>query len=460
MINLSEVIETNKMIEQENLDVRTITMGISLLSCADTSLETTCSNIYSKITSLARNLVSTGDEISREFAIPIVNKRISVTPISLVGANCCKTPADYVAIAKTLDKAAKDVGVNFLGGYSAIVSKGMTQSDELLIRSIPEAMASTERICSSVNVGSTKTGINMDAVRLMGDIILETARQTADDDSLGCAKLVVLCNAPDDNPFMAGAFHGVSEADAIINVGVSGPGVVKHALEQMDKSDSNGLATFETLGETIKKTAFKITRVGQLVAQEAARRLGIPFGIIDLSLAPTPAIGDSVADILCCMGVEYAGAPGTTAALAMLNDQVKKGGVMASSYVGGLSGAFIPVSEDQGMIDAVEAGALTIEKLEAMTCVCSVGLDMIAIPGDTPSTTISGIIADEAAIGMINQKTTAVRIIPVIGKGVGESVEFGGLLGHAPVMPVNTFGCSRFVNRKGRMPAPIHSFKN
>lgn len=460
MINLSEVLETNKMIEQENLDVRTITMGISLLSCADTSLETTCSNIYSKITSLARNLVSTGDEISREFAIPIVNKRISVTPISLVGANCCKTPADYVAIAKTLDKAAKDVGVNFLGGYSAIVSKGMTQSDELLIRSIPEAMASTERICSSVNVGSTKTGINMDAVRLMGDIILETARQTADDDSLGCAKLVVLCNAPDDNPFMAGAFHGVSEADAIINVGVSGPGVVKHALEQMDKSDSNGLATFETLGETIKKTAFKITRVGQLVAQEAARRLGIPFGIIDLSLAPTPAIGDSVADILCCMGVEYAGAPGTTAALAMLNDQVKKGGVMASSYVGGLSGAFIPVSEDQGMIDAVEAGALTIEKLEAMTCVCSVGLDMIAIPGDTPSTTISGIIADESAIGMINQKTTAVRIIPVIGKGVGESVEFGGLLGHAPVMPVNTFGCSRFVNRKGRMPAPIHSFKN
>ena len=460
MINLSEVLETNKMIEQENLDVRTITMGISLLSCADTSLETTCSNIDSKITSLARNLVSTGDEISREFAIPIVNKRISVTPISLVGANCCKTPADYVAIAKTLDKAAKDVGVNFLGGYSAIVSKGMTQSDELLIRSIPEAMASTERICSSVNVGSTKTGINMDAVRLMGDIILETAHQTADDDSLGCAKLVVLCNAPDDNPFMAGAFHGVSEADAIINVGVSGPGVVKHALEQMDKSDSNGLATFETLGETIKKTAFKITRVGQLVAQEAARRLGIPFGIIDLSLAPTPAIGDSVADILCCMGVEYAGAPGTTAALAMLNDQVKKGGVMASSYVGGLSGAFIPVSEDQGMIDAVEAGALTIEKLEAMTCVCSVGLDMIAIPGDTPSTTISGIIADEAAIGMINQKTTAVRIIPVIGKGVGESVEFGGLLGHAPVMPVNTFGCSRFVNRKGRMPAPIHSFKN
>ena len=460
MINLSEVLETNKMIEQENLDVRTITMGISLLSCADTSLETTCSNIYSKITSLARNLVSTGDEISREFAIPIVNKRISVTPISLVGANCCKTPADYVAIAKTLDKAAKDVGVNFLGGYSAIVSKGMTQSDELLIRSIPEAMASTERICSSVNVGSTKAGINMDAVRLMGDVILETARQTADDDSLGCAKLVVLCNAPDDNPFMAGAFHGVSEADAIINVGVSGPGVVKHALDQMDKSDSNGLATFETLGETIKKTAFKITRVGQLVAQEAARRLGIPFGIIDLSLAPTPAIGDSVADILCCMGVEYAGAPGTTAALAMLNDQVKKGGVMASSYVGGLSGAFIPVSEDQGMIDAVEAGALTIEKLEAMTCVCSVGLDMIAIPGDTPSTTISGIIADEAAIGMINQKTTAVRIIPVIGKGVGESVEFGGLLGHAPVMPVNTFGCSRFVNRKGRMPAPIHSFKN
>ena len=372
MINLSEVIETNKMIEQENLDVRTITMGISLLSCADSSLERTCLNIYDKITTLASRLVSTGEEISREFAIPIVNKRISITPASLVGASCCKSPSDYVRIAHTLDRAAREVGVNFLGGFSAVVSKGMTTSDELLIRSIPEALATTGRICSSINVGSTKTGINMDAVRLMGETIRATAEATRENDSLGCAKLVVLCNAPDDNPFMAGAFHGVSEADAIINVGVSGPGVVKHALEQMDASSPAGLASFETLGETIKKTAFKITRVGQLVAQEAAARLGVPFGIIDLSLAPTPAIGDSVADILHCMGVEHAGAPGTTAALAMLNDQVKKGGVMASSYVGGLSGAFIPVSEDQGMIDAVEAGALTIEKLEAMTCVCSV----------------------------------------------------------------------------------------
>ncbi len=460
MINITEVIETNKMIEQENLDVRTITMGISLLSCADSSLQKTCENIYTKITTLAKDLVETGNRISQEFGIPVVNKRIAITPAALVGATCCHTPEDYVEIARTLDKAAKTVGVNFLGGFSAIVSKGMTQSDRLLIESLPQALAETERICSSINVGSTKTGINMDAVRLMGDIILRTAEKTKANDSLGCAKLVVLCNAPDDNPFMAGAFHGVSEADAIINVGVSGPGVVKHTLEQMDRHASNGLATFETLGETIKKTAFKITRVGQLVAQEAAARLGVPFGIIDLSLAPTPAIGDSVADILHCMGVEHAGAPGTTAALAMLNDQVKKGGVMASSYVGGLSGAFIPVSEDQGMIDAVEAGALTIEKLEAMTCVCSVGLDMIAIPGDTPATTIAGIIADESAIGMINQKTTAVRIIPVIGKTVGDSVEFGGLLGHAPVMPVNTFDSSRFVNRGGRIPAPIHSFKN
>lgn len=454
MINISEVLETNKMIEQENLDVRTITMGISLLDCADKSLDVTCEKIYSKITTLARDLVRTGEEISREFAIPIVNKRISITPVSLVGSSCCKIPGDYVQIAKTLDRAAKDVGVNFLGGYSAVVSKGMTRSDELLIRSIPKALACTERICGSVNVGSTKTGINMDAVRLMGDIIRETAEETKELDSLGCAKLVVLCNAPDDNPFMAGAFHGVSEADAVINVGVSGPGVVKYALEQIPDAD------FEVLCETIKKTAFKITRVGQLVAQEASHRLGIPFGIIDLSLAPTPAIGDSVADILQCIGVDRAGAPGTTAALALLNDQVKKGGVMASSYVGGLSGAFIPVSEDQGMIDAVEAGALTIEKLEAMTCVCSVGLDMIAIPGDTPATTISGIIADESAIGMINQKTTAVRIIPVIGKQIGETVEFGGLLGHAPIMPVNTFACDRFVNRGGRIPAPIHSFKN
>jgi len=460
MINLSEVLETNRMVEQENLDVRTITMGISLLDCADKDLDVTCEKIYNKITSYAKDLVKTGETISREIGIPIVNKRISITPISLVGGACCRIPGDYVQIAQTLDKAAKEVGVNFLGGYSAIVSKGMTKSDELLIRSIPKALACTERICSSINVGSTKTGINMDAVRLMGDIIKATAEETKEADSLGCAKLVVLCNAPDDNPFMAGAFHGVSEADAIINVGVSGPGVVNYVLHQMDKEAEGGLANFETLCETIKKTAFKITRVGQYVAQEASRRLGIPFGIIDLSLAPTPAIGDSVADILKCIGVEHPGAPGTTAALALLNDQVKKGGVMASSYVGGLSGAFIPVSEDQGMIDAVEAGALTIEKLEAMTCVCSVGLDMIAIPGDTPATTISGIIADESAIGMINQKTTAVRIIPVIGKKVGETVEFGGLLGYAPIMPVNTFSCQRLVDRGGRIPAPIHSFKN
>lgn len=454
MINISEVLETNKMIEQENLDVRTITMGINLLDCADSNLEVLCQNIYNKITGLSRNLVKVGEDISKEYGIPIVNKRISITPVALVGGSACKTPEDYVQIAKTLDRVASELGVNFIGGYSAVVSKGMSHSDELLIRSIPLAMACTERICSSVNVGSTKTGINMDAVRLMGEIIRETAELTREQDSLGCAKLVVLCNAPDDNPFMAGAFHGVSEADAVINVGVSGPGVVKYALEQIRG------ASFEVLCETIKRTAFKITRVGQLVAQEASRRLGVPFGIIDLSLAPTPAIGDSVADILKEIGLEHPGAPGTTAALALLNDQVKKGGVMASSYVGGLSGAFIPVSEDQGMIDAVEAGALTIEKLEAMTCVCSVGLDMIAVPGTTSAATISGIIADESAIGMINQKTTAVRIIPVVGKEVGDSVEFGGLLGHAPVMPVNRFNCEAFVNRMGRIPAPIHSFKN
>ena len=454
MINMFEVNETNKMISEENLDVRTITLGISLLDCVDTDLEKLNQNIYEKITTLAENLVKTGQDIENEYGIPIVNKRISVTPIALVGASACKKPEDYVTIAKTLDKAAKKVGVNFIGGYSALVSKGMTKSDEYLIRSIPQALAQTERVCSSVNVGSTKTGIDMDAVRLLGDMILETAELTKENDSLGCAKLVVFCNAPDDNPFMAGAFHGVTEGDAVINVGVSGPGVVKRALEKVRGEN------FEILCETIKKTAFKVTRVGQLVAQEASRRMNIPFGIIDLSLAPTPAIGDSVADILCEIGLEYAGAPGTTAALALLNDQVKKGGVMASSYVGGLSGAFIPVSEDQGMIDAVQAGALTIEKLEAMTCVCSVGLDMIAIPGDTPATTISGIIADEMAIGMVNQKTTAVRVIPVIGKGVGEIVEFGGLLGYAPIIPVNKFSCADFVNRGGRIPAPIHSFKN
>ena len=451
MINMYEVRETNEMIEKENLDVRTITLGISLLDCIDSDLNKLCDNIYKKITTLAKDLVSTGEEISHEFGIPIVNKRISVTPIALIGAAACKTPSDYVQIAKTLDKAAKAVGVNFLGGYSALVSKSMTAADRIFMESIPEALASTEFMCSSVNLGSSKTGINMDAVRLMGDIIKKTAKAS---DSMGCAKLVVFCNAPDDNPFMAGAFHGVTEGDSVINVGVSGPGVVKTALEKVHGE------SFEVLCETIKKTAFKVTRVGQLVAKEASKRLNVPFGIVDLSLAPTPAIGDSVADILCEMGLEYAGAPGTTAALALLNDQVKKGGVMASSYVGGLSGAFIPVSEDQGMIDAVEAGALTLEKLEAMTCVCSVGLDMIAIPGDTKATTISGIIADELAIGMINQKTTAVRVIPVIGKGVGESVEFGGLLGHAPIMPVNGFSCDEFVNRPGRIPAPIHSFKN
>ena len=454
MLNMFEVIETNNMIEHEKLDVRTITMGISLLDCCDDDLQALNEKIYKKITTYAKNLVSTGEEIARDFGVPIVNKRISVTPIALVGGCAGKKPADFVTIARTLDKAAKEVGVNFIGGYSALVSKGMTPAEENLIRSIPQALAETERVCSSINVGSTKTGLNMDAVRLMGEIVKETAEATKEDDSLGCAKLVVFCNAPDDNPFMAGAFHGVTEADAIINVGVSGPGVVKVALEKARGEN------FEVLCETIKKTAFKITRVGQLVAQEASKRLGVPFGIIDLSLAPTPAVGDSVAEILEEIGLERVGAPGTTAALAMLNDQVKKGGVMASSYVGGLSGAFIPVSEDQGMIDAVTLGALTIEKLEAMTCVCSVGLDMIAIPGDTPATTISGIIADEAAIGMINQKTTAVRLIPVIGKTVGDTVEFGGLLGYAPVMPVNKYSCEKFVTRGGRIPAPIHSFKN
>ena len=449
MINIFEVNETNKMIEQEKLDVRTITLGISLLDCCDADLDRLNEKIYEKITRVAKNLVSTGKEIELEFGIPIVNKRISVTPIALVGGQACKTPEDFVTIAKTLDRAAADTGVNFLGGYSALVSKGMTAADENLIRSIPQALAQTERVCSSVNIGSTKTGINMDAVKLMGEIVLETAEATKENDSLGCAKLVVFCNAPDDNPFMAGAFHGVTEADAVVNVGVSGPGVVKHALELVRGKN------FEVLCETVKKTAFKVTRVGQLVAQEASERLGVPFGIVDLSLAPTPAIGDSVAEILEEMGLESVGAPGTTAALALLNDQVKKGGVMASSFVGGLSGAFIPV-----MIDAVNRGALTLEKLEAMTCVCSVGLDMIAVPGNTPATTIAGIIADEAAIGMINQKTTAVRLIPVIGKEIGDTVEFGGLLGYAPIQPVNRFSCAAFVNRGGRIPAPIHSFKN
>ena len=454
MINIYEVNETNKMIDQENLDVRTITMGISLLDCMSSSVDQTCELIYNKITKKASKLVETGKKIEQKYGIPIVNKRISITPIGLVGNSCCKSIEDFVKIAKTLDKAAQATQVNFIGGFSAIVSKGMTASDRLLIESIPQAMKETNCVCSSVVVGSTKTGINMDAVKLCGEVIKETALLTKDQDSIGCAKVVVLCNAPDDNPFMAGAFHGVSEADCIINVGVSGPGVVKTALKRARCKD------FGELCETIKKTAFKITRVGQLVALEASKMLDVPFGIIDLSLAPTPAIGDSIAEILEEMGLDSVGAPGTTAALAILNDQVKKGGIMASSYVGGLSGAFIPVSEDQGMIDAVNRGALNLEKLEAMTCVCSVGLDMIAIPGDTKPTTISGIIADEMAIGMINQKTTAVRIIPVIGKTVGEQAVFGGLLGYAPIMPVNTFDCSKFIDRGGRIPAPIHSFKN
>ena len=454
MINISEILETNRMIERENLDIRTVTMGISLMDCTDGSVDRVCERIYEKITRCAGRLKETAETVAAEYGIPIVNKRISVTPIALVGGGACRESDDFVRIAQTLDRAAKAVGVDFLGGYSAVVSKSMTAADELLIRSIPEALAVTDLVCSSVNVGSTRTGINMDAVRLMGDIIRATAERTADRDGLGCAKLVVFCNAPDDNPFMAGAFHGVTEGDCVINIGVSGPGVVKHALEEAHAS------SFEVLSETIKRTAFKITRAGQLVAQEVSRRLDVPFGIVDLSLAPTPAVGDSVAEILQEMGLEYAGAPGTTAALALLNDQVKKGGIMASSYVGGLSGAFIPVSEDQAMINAVEAGALTLEKLEAMTCVCSVGLDMIAVPGDTRAETLAGIIADEMAIGMINQKTTAVRLIPACGKSVGDNVEFGGLLGHAPVMAVNRFACDGFVNRPGRIPAPVHSFKN
>ncbi len=454
MININEVIETNTMIEKENLDVRTITLGISLIDCITDNLDKLCDNIYNKITTLAKDLVATGKDIEREYAIPIVNKRISVTPISIIGASSCKTPADFVKIAKTLDLAAEKVGVNFLGGYSALPAKGMTRAEEMLILSIPEALSVTEHICSSVNLASTKTGINMDAVALMGRIVKETAEKTKDKDSIGCAKLVVFCNAPDDNPFMAGAFHGVTETDAIINVGVSGPGVIKRAIESVKGSD------FGLLCDTIKKTAFKVTRLGQLVAKEASKRLGVSYGIVDLSLAPTPAVGDSIAEIIETMGIERVGAPGTTLALALLNDQVKKGGIMASSYVGGLSGAFIPVSEDKGMIEAAALGALTIEKLEAMTCVCSVGLDMIAIPGKTSAETISGIIADEMAIGMINQKTTAVRVIPVIGKDVGDEAEFGGLLGYAPIMRVNEYSCSDFILRGGRVPAPVHSFKN
>ncbi|MBQ2932919.1 MAG: PFL family protein [Clostridia bacterium] len=452
MINTREITETIKMIDDQHLDVRTITMGISLLDCIDSDANKACQKIYDKITGYAKDLVKTGEEISRQYGIPIINKRISVTPISLIaGASDAK---DYVCFAKTLNKAAIETGVNFIGGFSALVHKGFAKSDEILINSIPEALATTERVCSSVGVATTKAGINMDAVKLMGETVVKTAQLTKDSDSLGCAKLVIFANAVEDNPFMAGAFHGVGEGDAVINVGVSGPGVVKSALEKVKGCD------FGTVAETIKKTAFKITRMGQLVAQEASRRLNVPFGIVDLSLAPTPEIGDSVAYILEEMGLEKCGTHGTTAALALLNDAVKKGGVMASSYVGGLSGAFIPVSEDAGMIAAAGCGALTLDKLEAMTCVCSVGLDMIAIPGDTPASTISAIIADEMAIGMINQKTTAVRVVPVIGKGVGETVEFGGLLGYAPIMPVHGYSSQEFVDRGGRIPAPIHSLKN
>lgn len=452
MITISEARKTNQMIEEDNLDVRTITMGISILDCADPDPKKFCANIYDKITQKAENLVKVGEAISLEFGIPVVNKRISVTPVAIAAA-ACKTDS-YVEVADALDRAAGEVGVNFIGGFSALVHKGASNADKILIDSIPEALAVTERVCSSVAASSTRSGINMDAVRRMGEVIKETASLTSTRNSIGCAKLVVFCNAVEDNPFMAGAFHGVGESECAINVGVSGPGVIKRALEEVRGEG------FETLCETVKKTAFKITRVGQLVAREASQRLGVPFGIIDLSLAPTPAVGDSVAEIFQEMGLEHAGAPGTTAALAILNDNVKKGGIMASSCVGGLSGAFIPVSEDNGMIEAVRAGALTLEKLEAMTCVCSVGLDMIAIPGEIPTETISGIIADEMAIGMVNNKTTAVRIIPVVGKKVGDLVTFGGLLGYAPIMPVNAFDCSAFIRRGGRIPAPIHSFKN
>ena len=452
MISRVEIQETNRMIAEANLDVRTITMGISLIDCADPDINKFNENIYKKITAYAKDLVKVGDEIAKQFGVPVVNKRISVTPIAIAAAGC-KTDS-YVSIAKTLDRAAQECGVNFIGGFSALVQKGCTPSDRILIDSIPEALAVTERVCSSVNIGTSRNGLNMNAVKKMGEIIIETAELTKDRDSIGCAKLVVFCNAVEDNPFMAGAFHGVGEADCVINVGVSGPGVVKRALMEVRDAD------FETLCEVVKKTAFKITRVGQIVAQEASKRLNVPFGIIDLSLAPTPAVGDSIAEIFQEMGLEHAGAPGTTAALAILNDNVKKGGVMASSYVGGLSGAFIPVSEDHAMIEAAKVGALTLEKLEAMTCVCSVGLDMVAIPGSTTAATISGIIADEAAIGMINNKTTAARLIPVLGKEVGDMVEFGGLLGYAPIMAVNKFSCENFIKRGGRIPAPIHSFKN
>ncbi|GAA0108371.1 PFL family protein [Clostridium tertium] len=451
-MNSNNILETIKMIEEEKLDIRTITMGISLLDCIDSDGDKAREKIYNKIVSSAKDLVKVGKEIENEFGIPIVNKRISVTPISIIAGATDET--DYVKFAQTLDKAAETLGVDFIGGFSALVQKGYTKGDKILISSIPEALAKTSKVCSSVNVGSSRSGINMDAVREMGEVIKKTAEYTKDTKGFGCAKLVVFCNAVEDNPFMAGAFHGVGEADKVISVGVSGPGVVQRALEKV-KGES-----FDVVAETIKKTAFKITRMGQLVAKEASERLGVPFGIVDLSLAPTPAVGDSVAHILEEMGLEVVGTHGTTAALALLNDAVKKGGVMACSHVGGLSGAFIPVSEDAGMIDAVLNGSLNLEKLEAMTAICSVGLDMIAVPGDTPAETLAAMIADESAIGMINNKTTAVRIIPAPGCKVGDLVEFGGLLGTAPVMPVNKYSSSLFIQRGGRIPAPIHSFKN
>ncbi len=452
MFNNNEILDTIRMIDQQHLDVRTITMGISLLDCCDEDPKAACGKIYDKIARSAQDLVKTGEDIEREFGIPIVHKRVSVTPMALVAG--ASDTEDYVPFAQAMDAAAKAVGVNFIGGFSALVQKGMTPADRRLIVAIPQALAQTDLVCASVNVGTTKAGINMDAVALMGRMVKETARRTADRGGFGCAKLVIFCNAVEDNPFMAGAFHGVGEGDRVINVGVSGPGVVHSALQAV-KGQS-----FDVVAETVKKTAFRITRMGQLVAQEASRRLGVPFGIVDLSLAPTPAVGDSVARILEEMGLETCGAHGTTAALALLNDAVKKGGVMASSSVGGLSGAFIPVSEDEGMIAAAQSGVLSLDKLEAMTCVCSVGLDMIAVPGDTPAETIAAIIADEAAVGMVNSKTTAVRLIPAPGKGVGETVEFGGLLGSAPVMPVHPQSSAPFIARGGRIPAPLQSLKN
>ena len=451
MVIYKDVLETIQMLEKEKLDIRTITMGISLLDCFTQDNKQTATNIYDKISHLAENLVKTGEDIASEYGIPIINKRISVTPIALAA---CKSEEDFIELAVTLDKAAAEVGVNFLGGYSALLQKGITDREKLFLNSIPLALKNTQRVCSSVNVASTKSGINLDAIKIMGKIIKQTAYETKDNSSIGCAKLVVFANAVEDNPFMAGAFHGVGEGEAVINVGVSGPGTVKAAIEKYKGQPIDDIC------EAIKKTAFKITRAGQLVGNEASKRLNVPFGILDLSLAPTPEVGDSVADILEEMGLERCGTHGTTAALALLTDAVKKGGIMASSHVGGLSGAFIPVSEDAGMINAVNCGALTFDKLEAMTSVCSVGLDMIAIPGDTPDATISAIIADEASIGVINNKTTAVRVIPVYGKGVGDTVEFGGLLGMAPIIKLHHFSSDNFINRGGRIPAPVHSFKN